>query len=318
MKRVVSISLGSATRDSAVTLTLGGERVHVARIGTNGSLSTFTERLREWDGKADAIGLGGMDRYLFAADGRRYEFRGVRRLIEANVRRTPVVDGSVVKDSLECRAVAHLTERGLADFAHRTTLLVCGADRFGLSESIAACGGPVLWGDLPFTMGIPYVIRSAKRHARLSHWLLPIATLLPVSVFYPTGQEQTRITPRWGRLYKEADIIAGDFHLIRRYLPDADSDALADTILLTNTTTESDVRELSKRNVARLITTTPRFTTDDGEERTFGTNVIEAILTAIQGASVSPDDALRFADAFGWTPDVRNISHVSETPPVVL
>ena len=55
-------------------------------------------------------------------------------------------------------------------------------------------------------------------------------------------------------------------------------DRLDGKIIVTNTTTPEDVELLRTRGVRILCTTTPRL-----EGRTFGTNVMEAALTAIAG-----------------------------------
>jgi hypothetical protein len=85
------------------------------------------------------------------------------------------------------------------------------------------------------------------------------------------------------KLYLDAwaDIIAGDFHYIRRHLPTAESGILKGKTILTNTTTEQDQIELRERGVKRLITTTPSF---DG--RSFGTNVMEAMCVALNGGKL--------------------------------
>ena len=51
-------------------------------------------------------------------------------------------------------------------------------------------------------------------------------------------------------------------------------------IIVTNTTTEEDMELLSRRNVKLLCTTTPRL-----NGRSFGTNVMEATLTALAESS---------------------------------
>lgn len=51
---------------------------------------------------------------------------------------------------------------------------------------------------------------------------------------------------------------------------------LSGKIFLTNTTTTGDVEELRRRKLHLLVTSTPRL-----EGRSFGTNVIEALLLAL-------------------------------------
>ena len=88
MKRVVSVSLGSSGRDHRAQVTLMGEAFDISRVGTDGKLDAAIGLVRELDGTVDAIGLGGIDVYLYAGR-HRYALRdGLRLLDAANV--TPV------------------------------------------------------------------------------------------------------------------------------------------------------------------------------------------------------------------------------------
>ena len=66
-------------------------------------------------------------------------------------------------------------------------------------------------------------------------------------------------------------MIAGDLHYIYKYAPE---DLLGKTII-TNTTTPEDIEMLRQRGVFKVITSTPLY-----EGRSFGVNMIEAVLTA--------------------------------------
>jgi hypothetical protein len=103
---------------------------------------------------------------------------------------------------------------------------------------------------------------------------VPIITRLPINLFYPTGDKQKESLPRFSRYFDEADIIAGDFHYIRRYMPEN----LNRKIIITNTVTQEDECLLAKRGVDLLITTTPEM-----GGRSFGTNVLESVLVALSG-----------------------------------
>ena len=58
MKKIVSVSLGSSTRDHQVEVDWLGERIDIRRIGFDGSLDRAIAALHELDGTVDAIGLG--------------------------------------------------------------------------------------------------------------------------------------------------------------------------------------------------------------------------------------------------------------------
>src|SRR5579863_8927297 len=108
MKKIVSVSLGSSALDHRVQVDWLDEAFDIRRIGFDGSLDRAIEKLRELDGTVDAIGLGGIDVYLYAGT-KRYALRDGLRLLEA-AKVTPVVDGSGLKNTLEREAVRFLRD----------------------------------------------------------------------------------------------------------------------------------------------------------------------------------------------------------------
>ena len=300
MKQVVSVSLGSATRDFVEEATFLGEPFLLRRVGTDGDYAKYNALLREWDGVADALCLGGIDRYVWS-DGKQYEFKDAKRLI-AGVVKSPIVDGSGLKNPLERETIRALAASGTVDFAASKTLMVCGVDRFGMSEALVAAGGAVVFGDFMFSLEVPIAIKTWARHRFAARTLLPILTQLPFKWLYPTGDSQTKTTPKWGAWYDWADIIAGDFLLIRRFLPDADN-SLRGKVVITNTTTNADRAELKRRGVRLLVTSTPRF-----NGRSPGTNVMEGVFVALNGGKPLDESGYReMLSRLQWTPTVEEL-----------
>lgn len=300
MKRVVSVSLGSPARDAEITIEVLGERVTIARIGTNGDLRTARRLLEELDGNVDAIGLGGLNLWLYAGK-RRYAVRQAHWLIE-HVRRTPVVDGSGVKAFIErqlpsvLRAVQPNLPRGAP------ALLVSAVDRPFLYDALKTEGFDVILGDLVFALGMPFPTRSFRLIEILARLVVPVVAQLPIHRVYPVGEKQTQIVKGYAtRLMEQAAVIAGDFHYIRRYIPDS----LASKVLITNTVTHEDRRLLAQRGPVWLITTSPNF-----QGRSFATNVLEALIVAFAGkpvAEMTAADYERVATALQLRPSIEEL-----------
>lgn len=292
--RVVSVSLGSSRRDHEVRVEAAGRTFLLSRVGTDGDLDAAARRIARLDGQVDAIGLGGIDIYVEAA-GVRYEVRDGIRLRDCAVH-TPVVDGSGVKATLERRAVEALVKEG-AMGPGTPVLLVSALDRFGMAEAFAEAGCAVAFGDLMFTAGIPYPIESLDELADLARRILPQVSKLPFGMLYPTGAEQEKPSDaRFASAYEKAEVIAGDFHFIRRHMPQR----LDGKTVVTNTTTAEDVADLARRGVRRLVTTTP-----DMGGRSFGTNVVEGMAVAFGGATMGAADLQGALDRLGVHPVSR-------------
>jgi len=290
-KHVVSVSLGSSARDVDVTVELLGEQVRIQRRGTDGSVPAARALVAELDGQVDAIGLGGLDLFLQWM-GRRYYFREAR-LIASGAKRTPVVCGAGLKDSLERRAVAALDAS--VGWRGRRVLLTVAVDRFGMAEALVEHGADTRFGDLMFALGLPWPIRSMRTLDRVARTLAPPLTKVPVAWLYPTGTSQTKATTsqRFAAHYRWAEVVAGDWHTIRRYAPER----LDGLTIFTNTTTRADVAFLAQAGAARLVTTTPRF-----EGRSLATNLLEAAFVALRGRDQGRAGYEAILDELGYAP----------------
>jgi hypothetical protein len=272
VKKVISISLGSSKRDQFAEIELMGKEFQISRIGTDGDLGKMVSYIRENDGKVDAFGLGGIDLYLQAVD-RRYSLRDAEKVANA-AKLTPIVDGSGLKNTLERRVVQHLLEETDILSGRKKALIVSAMDRCGLAQSLSEAGCEMGYGDVAFVLNLPILLKSLNTLAFIARLLVPIIRLLPFSMIYPTGKKQEKNEPRYPKYFLDADLIAGDFHFIRRFMPER----LPGKIIITNTVTESDLSMLRDKGVRTLITTTPEI-----EGRSFGTNVMEALLVAYTG-----------------------------------
>ncbi|MGZ3518250.1 MAG: quinate 5-dehydrogenase [Vulcanimicrobiaceae bacterium] len=301
MKTVVSVSLGSSTRDHHAVVELLGEQFDISRVGTDGKLDAAIERVKELDGKVDAIGLGGIDVYLYAGK-HRYALRDGLRLLDA-AKTTPVVDGSGLKNTLEREAVRYMQDVLGIDLRGKHVLMVSALDRFGMAQALVDAGADVLFGDFIFALDKDMPVRSLSEFEAQAEKYLPDACKLPFQFFYPTGKKQDKPPePKYPQYYHDAEIIAGDFHFMRQFMPED----LQGKIVLTNTVTEKDVDELRRRGVKQLITTTPDF-----QGRSFGTNVVEAALLALLGkkwTDVTPADYERVLHELHLQPRVINLN----------
>jgi hypothetical protein len=300
MKHVVSVSLGSSLRNRSVQMSFAGAPFRVDRLGTDGDVHRAEELIAEHDGKADAIGLGGVDRYLVVG-GRRYELRDAARMARAATQ-TPVVDGGGIKRVLEPLLLRRLVEDGMLEVAEKRVLLMCAVDRPGMAETFPALGAQVVYGDLLYAVGVPIPLRTLKQVAVVAAVFLPMLCRLPTSVLYPTGKQQESGHTKYAKYFEWADITAGDFQFIRRYMPEQ----MEGKVVVTNTTRTADVDELRKRGVARLITLTPSI---GGES--FGANVMEGVFVALAGKppdDLTEDDYLRLAEQINWKPGVTDLA----------
>lgn len=301
MKRAVSVSLGSSERDKKVEVELLGERVSVERRGTDGDIAKATALFTELDGQVDALGVGGIDLWV-KMDDKTWNISAAHKLIQG-VKQTPVVDGSGLKNTLEAQAAQALVAELGAGYAQGRILLTAAIDRYGMTKSFVAQGYEIVFGDLMFALGIPIPIRNFGTFKVVARLLAAPATKLPISVLYPTGEKQDMIIPKFTKWYEWATVIGGDCHYIKRHMPDD----LSGKVIVTNTTTPKDMQMFKQRGVAHVLTTTPVL---DG--RSFGTNMMEAALTAVAGKKrpLTDDELNEMLSQLNLKPTVHNLEEL--------
>jgi len=292
MKRAMSISLGSSKRDKSVTIRLKDQDILVERIGTDGDIEKARQMYLNLDGKVDAFGVGGVDLYL-RLDERAYPLHAALKLVEG-VTQTPLCDGRGLKHTLE-RRVFELVSLGPNEVHFHQGFVPVAVDRQGLAEAVAEVSEKIVIGDLMVALGIPIPIYGIPAFKRVARRMLPIVSYFPMSMlFYGSGGAEHE--PKYVKYFEGSDLVAGDFLFMRKYMP---LDMSGKTVV-TNTTTEENINLLKERGVKMVVTTTPRY-----EGRSFGTNMMEAALTAFagHGRNLTDDELNGLIDELELKPD---------------
>ncbi|MCX7923868.1 MAG: quinate 5-dehydrogenase [Clostridia bacterium] len=302
MKRIVSVSIGSSRRDKSIETEFLGEKFLVERIGTDGDINKAIELIKTLDGKVDAFGMGGIDLYLTTGTDRRYIIKDAIPLWKA-AKQTPIVDGSGIKNTLEKRVIKFLNDSNIIDFKNKKVLMTSAADRYKMASAFVECGCDVTIGDLIFALGIPVPIRRLRTFKGIAELAIPVVSRLPFELLYPTGEKQKENRQkRFISYYKNADIIAGDYHYIKKYMP---MDMSGKTIV-TNTVTPEDIEVLKNRRVSVVVTTTPNL-----GGRSFGTNVMEALLVGATGKrpeELEEEDYYSMLDKLDFKPRIEYLN----------
>jgi len=300
MKRVVSVSLGTSKRDKRQEIEILGEKFLIERLGTDGDIKKFQQMFADLDGKVDALGVGGADIYV-AVGSKRYAFKQIQKLTSV-AKKTPVVDDSGLKHTLERETIKKLQADGTVDFKKEKVLLVSAVDRFGMAQALVDLGANCVFGDLLFGLGINIPLRGYNAVKRIGAISLPIITRCPRQWFYPTGEKQEKRDPKYPKVFDDATFICGDWHYIRRYMPDK----MTGKTILTQTLRKADLDMLKEAGVRRAITTTPVMS---GE--TFATNVMEGVIVSLLGKrpeELSESDYLAMLQKLNWKPNVIDLN----------
>jgi len=250
-------------------------------------------RISALDGKVDAIGLGGIDVYLYVGKEQLIIGDGKRLAEVAAI--TPVVDGSGLKNTLERTVVDNLINSGLITQGAKI-LMVSALDRFGMAESFVSHGCSCIFGDLIFNIGLDFPLTKLSEIEEIAKKYRSRLLTTPFHLLYPTGaaQEAKSANPAYAKYYDQADVIAGDAHLILRHMPEK----IVGKGIVTNTTRETSMARFAEAGAKWVMTTTPNFDGISG-----GTNLMEAALVALIGKpaqEVTASDYAAWISKLGW------------------
>ena len=157
MKRAVSISLGSSSRDKRVQVDFKGEPIIVERIGTDGDVGRARRTYLELDDQVDAFGVGGVDLYLRLEE-REYPLRAALKMVEGV--NSPCVDGSGLKHTLERRVFELVhpfwegARSGVKKPHFHQAFVPVAVDRPGLAQAAAQVSDQIILGDLMVALGM--------------------------------------------------------------------------------------------------------------------------------------------------------------------
>ncbi len=273
MKKVVSVSLGSSSRDHTYTAELLGEKFEISRVGTDGNVEKMKQWFKELDPVVDAFGMGGGDIYLRPGN-KTFILKEPYNWAKAAPTK-PVCDGAFFKAVME-PMVIHRVFKDRVLNKNMKVLVMTAVDRYFLAKAFKDEGCECTFGDMPFSLGIPLGVKSLGMIRFLGSTLLPVITKLPYHWLYPVGSSQDKLKNKPNKFFAWADIVAGDLHYIRKNMP-LD---MKGKVVCTNTTTKKNLDEFKERGVKTVVTFTP-----DMNGRTFGANVLEAVFAAILGKS---------------------------------
>src|SRR5688572_28272710 len=123
-------------------------------------MEAASRKFQELDGKVDAFGVGGTDLGVIV-DGKWYTLHSVAPMVRY-VKKTPLVDGGGLKNTLENRAPAFLDQKigNYINSCGRKVFVALGTDRWGMARAFPEAGYETVYGDLMFALGIPIALHK--------------------------------------------------------------------------------------------------------------------------------------------------------------
>jgi predicted amino acid dehydrogenase len=278
MKNVISISLGSTSQDFAFTTTLSGQRLRVQRLGTDGQVARATALIKQWDGRAEAIGLG-----VLKETGR----LRAHSLTDAQVARlqgstlhTPVTTGTRLREVLLEWALRHTqTELGRY-FDNANVLFFSGLTHYKLAMAMQEYTPNLHFADPLLQLGLPKLLTS-----------LDALGLYASGAHYVQDWKPPRVVPaalqrRWtrhvlGKAMAKATVVVAPVH----ELDDFGIEELAGKTVITTNVNEERLARFKDKGVSMVVDGSPVL-----QGHVLGPELLDAMVLAATGKA--PDEIL--------------------------
>lgn len=242
MKNVIGISLGASSQDFEFRTSFLGTRLHVQRVGTDGSLERATKLIRHWNRHADAIGLG------LGANG---EHPGAAALLALGTRAT-LSTGARLADIFLEWAVRHAQGTLGRYFDNAKVLFFSGLDHSKLAATMAEYSENLQFADPLLQLGVPKLLTSVDAlnlYASGAHhvrgWAPP--RLLPAALYRQWTHHVLR------KAMAHASVVVAPVHA----LDDFGLEELAGKTIVTTTVNDERLAQFRDKGVDLVIDGAP-------------------------------------------------------------
>ncbi len=247
MKTVIGISLGAKQQDFEFRTRLLGQALRVRRLGTDGDLAKAGRLLREWDSRADAVGLG-------LAKGGRVGSGDARRAarLRALVTRAPVSNGARLSDVLLEWAVRHAQSTLGHYFDNTKVLFFNGLSHQKLASTMSEYTPNLHFADPVLQLGAPKLLTSLTALNLYASGMHYVADWLPRRGLNPALLEQ------WAqhvlrRAVRHATVLVAPVHELDAF----GLEELAGKTIVTHTVNEARLAAFRDKGVHLVIDGAP-------------------------------------------------------------
>jgi predicted amino acid dehydrogenase len=295
MKTVISISLGSKNQDFEFTTSFLGQKLHVQRVGTDGSSARASKLLRHWERHADAIGLGVVkDSYRI----------GAQRLIDADssrlsriVTRVPVTTGARLSDIFLEWAVRHAQNKLGHYFDNANVLFFSGMANYKLAMSMSEYSSNLQFADPLLQLGVPKLLTS-----------LDALGLYASGMHYVSDWTPPRVIPavllkQWTRFVLSKALIKATMVVAPVHeLDDFGLEELAGKTIITSNVNDERLARFKDKGVNMVIDGSPVLA-----GHVLGPEMLDAMIIAATGKApedILEDDIVEIISGLKMTPRI--------------
>ncbi len=278
VKTVVGISLGSSAQDFEFNTSFLGARLHVRRLGTDGSMAKAAKLVKYWDKRATAIGLGVL-KDGYKAGAHRFIDKDSAKL-KVLALKAPVTTGGRLGDTLQEWAVRHAQIELGSYFNNARTLFFSGLKSYKLAMSMAEYTDNLKFADPLMQLGVPKLLTSLQAlqlYASGAHYIKDWR--LPSALSSGPVKEWTRFLLR--KAMQKASVVVAPVYELDEF----GLEELAGKTVITSTVSAARMADLATKGVHMVIDGAPVM-----HGHTIGPDLFDAMICAVTGKH--PDELL--------------------------
>jgi predicted amino acid dehydrogenase len=287
MKTVIGVSLGPASQDFALRTRFLGQTLAVKRLGADGSTARALKLLREWDGQADAIGLGLVkDSARFGRTARDLHERGrLGTRLRAAATQSPLSTGGRLADLMLEWAVRRAQVEAGRIFDNARVLFFDGSAQQKVAQALAEVTPNLRFADPVRQLGVPKLLGSLDALALYAQGTHAVAQWVPPRLM------NAALLDRWAQhtlrhALKHAHVVVAPVHELDLF----GLEELAGKIVVTTTVNAERLAHFRDKGVQLVIDAAPQIA-----GRVLDPSLLDAMILAATGReaeSLADDDYL--------------------------
>ncbi len=295
---VVNISLSGPERDYDHSVEFLGKSFRIVRVGTGGSVKRAAEELRNWSGRAAAIGISGVHDAQVAGTLKGNPDK-LRKAAAASAEAI-VTDGHRLRNVLQEWTIRHVAGEMPGYFANARVVVLGGRNHFRTTRVLSESTQNLRFADPAVEYGLSDIhtpFELFERAVSASGWLLDKLPSAVVSA--ATGPGRTFIESRVRKALQDCDVVVATF----RELAQFELDDLKGKTLISTSIGEERLNSLRERGVDLIL--------DDVPQPFDGVVVNEATLEALmlvageaEESRLSDDDLLEMIQSAELQPRI--------------
>jgi len=291
MKKIINISLGPHRDDYEFETEFLDLDFHIKRIGVDGNIDHAAEKMLEWDGKADVIGLSGVKfpnmigpKWLKTKHARNME------ILTSKIQ-TPVTTGDALRNVAFEWSLRHIQFKFGSYFNNARVLFLSGLVNYRIAKVMSEFTDNLTFADPVLENGISKFLNS------IADLELYAAGVHEALKWIPGRRLATSVTPirSWNdyimrKAMQKASVIVVPYYDFYKQLENCSIEELGGKTVITVTAYDDRVAFLKERGVDVIIDATPKLF-----ERVVGLSVLEAVIIAAldkKNEQVTDDDLL--------------------------